>query len=45
MKPEEEAIPDELWFPSYRQETQKEKLWRKCKQNPFVPFGRQCFVM
>jgi hypothetical protein len=36
MKPEEEA--DDFWF-SYRPESSKEKMWRKCKENPFVPFG------
>ena len=41
MKPDEET--EELWFPGYRPETSKEKMWRKCKENPFVPFGRQCF--
>jgi hypothetical protein len=36
MKPEGEA--DDFLF-GYRQESSKEKMWRKCKENPFVPFG------
>ncbi|XP_046851278.1 HIG1 domain family member 2A, mitochondrial-like [Xenia sp. Carnegie-2017] len=38
MKPESEAEADDFFF-SYRQESSKEKLWRKCKENPFVPIG------
>ena len=32
------AVPDiDLEWP--RKETQRERIWRKCKENPFVPFG------
>ena len=32
------AVPDiDLEWPQH--ESQREKLWRKCKENPFVPLG------
>ena len=34
------AVPDlDLEWP--QDESQKDKIWRKCKENPFVPIG-QC---